>query len=96
MPGDLIIREGELAVEMYPPSIDAYIAPTRVAELVTIYAILGEHDRALDRIEEELKKGSPALTAGWLSLDPRFDGLRDHPRFQQLLRDYPTLKTPRS
>ena len=55
-----------------------------VRSLVWIYAMLGEQDAAMDQLEDYL-----ALPIRWsvqaLLRDPRFDPLRDHPRFQALL-----------
>jgi hypothetical protein len=52
-----------------------------------ILAQAGDHDAALDEIEWQL--GRPSwLTVHTLQLDPRWDPLRDHPRFQALLEEY--------
>lgn len=45
---------------------------------------LGQHDRALALMEENLEKGSLSLL--WLKVDPRFNPLRPTPRFQALLQ----------
>ena len=84
---DDAIRSGEYAVQIYPPSIDAYIAPGRVTDLVTIYALLEQNERALDHMEKIV--GVPphaALSPGWIQLHPLFDGMRDNPRLQSLLK----------
>ena len=80
------IREGELAVELYPVSLDAMHGPAHVNELATIYQVVGEHDKAIDMIEYSLTLPS-SLTVHFLRLDPRWDPLRDHPRFQKLLEE---------
>ena len=56
-------------------------------ELAVIYTIVGEYDAALEEIEYLLSIPS------WYSvhdvrLDPQFDPLRDHPRYEALLKKY--------
>ena len=47
----------------------------------------GEVDAALDEIEE-LLAGPGFLSVHTLRLDPRWDPIREHPRFQALLAKY--------
>ena len=54
-----------------------------------IYARVGENDQALDLIEELLSIPGN-MSVGLLRLDPVWDPLRDHPRFQALLEKYDT------
>lgn len=49
-----------------------------------IYAALGEYEQALDWLEKAYEDHSSPLA--WLKVDPWFDGLRDDPRFAELLR----------
>jgi adenylate cyclase len=47
-------------------------------------AQLGEHDRALDGLERSIEAG---VTMGdWIKHDPDFASLRDHPRFQEIVK----------
>jgi serine/threonine-protein kinase len=55
--------------------------------LATLLAHFGEHDRAVDVLEEILPAPS-WLTVHALDLDPIWDPLRSHPRFQALLEVY--------
>jgi TolB-like protein len=48
---------------------------------------LGEHEQALDSIEDMLSRPS-ALSVNLLNLQPEWDAIRDHPRFQALLEQY--------
>ncbi len=57
------------------------------AERARILAPAGEVDAALDEIED-LLAGPGFLSVHKLRLDPRWDPLRDNPRFQALLAKY--------
>ena len=48
------------------------------------YLALGENDKALDLLEPLLKLPY-FLSPGWLRIDPTWDPLRKHPRFQKLV-----------
>ncbi len=66
---------------------DAYQG-RHVAEVrARILAQAGEVDAALDEIEE-LLAGPGFLSVHTLRLDPRWDPIREHPRFQALLAKY--------
>jgi hypothetical protein len=45
-----------------------------------------EPERALDALEP-LMEFRYTLTPAWLRIDPMFDPLRKHPRFQKLVSD---------
>jgi serine/threonine protein kinase/tetratricopeptide (TPR) repeat protein len=81
------IREGKLGVELMPVSKDAYIGLYRVEDLAFIYLLVGESDLALERLEYLLSIPCK-LSVPLLRLDPRWDSLRDHTRFQELLEKY--------
>jgi tetratricopeptide (TPR) repeat protein len=86
---DEAIREGKLAVELMPVSKDALIGPYILEGLALTYVMVSEYEAALDEIEYLLS------IPGWLSvsllrIDPRYDPLRDNPRFQALLEKYDT------
>ncbi len=59
-----------------------YVSPYDVA---TIYAGLGEKERALAWLEKAFEDRSGWL-ALWLKVDPKFDSLRPDPHFSNLLR----------
>jgi serine/threonine-protein kinase len=62
--------------------------------LARVLAHFGEHDRAVDILEEALPAPS-WLTVHILEIDPIWDPLRDHPRFQALLEEYRDDGVPR-
>ncbi len=49
-----------------------------------IYAALGQNDEAIDWLDRADEERSEWFTM--LKVDPRFDSLRDHPRYDQLIR----------
>jgi eukaryotic-like serine/threonine-protein kinase len=70
-----------------------YVAPYFFAG---IHIGLGENDRAIEYLEKSYEEHSHWLI--YLHIDPSMDGLRDHPRFQELLRriGLPALTIPAS
>jgi serine/threonine protein kinase/Flp pilus assembly protein TadD len=79
------IGEGARAVGLTPMSRDAVIAPYIQHQMVRIYMILGEKEKALDALEP-LMKVPYYLSPKWLAIDPNFAPLKGHPRFERLLR----------
>ena len=47
-------------------------------------AQLGEHESALDRLERSIEAG--VSVRDWIKHDPDFESLRDHPRFQAIVK----------
>jgi serine/threonine-protein kinase len=72
---------------------DAY-APVLKRDVARILAQAGEPDAALDEIEQLLGRAG-RLNVNVLRLDPRWDPIRDHPRFQELLEEYAEPKPVR-
>ena len=81
------IREGKLGVELLPVSKDASLGPDGVIDLALIYVMVGEYDAALDQIEYLLSIPG-FFSFPYLRLDPRYDPLRNLPRYQKLLEKY--------
>jgi len=79
------IREGGRAMEMVPPSRDAYSAQYVRHQMVRVYMILGEREKALDLLEP-LMQTPYYLSPAWLAIDPNFAPLKGHPRFERLLK----------
>jgi DNA-binding SARP family transcriptional activator/TolB-like protein len=77
------VREGLRGVELMPLTRDGYFGPYYQLQLVRIYLLTGEADKALDQLEPLLKVPF-YLSPGWLRLDPAFDPVRNHPRFERL------------
>ena len=78
------IKEGERAVKLWPISRDAYFGPYIQHQLVRIYLLVGEPEKALDQLEPLLKMPY-YLSPGWLRIDPTFAPLKGNPRFEKLV-----------
>jgi TolB-like protein/tetratricopeptide (TPR) repeat protein len=66
---------------------DHFFGPGAVEERAHILAEAGEADAALDELERLLSEPS-WVSAPLLRLDPRWDAIRNHPRFKALLVKY--------
>jgi serine/threonine-protein kinase len=77
------IAEGEKGVALLPIAKDGYSGPYLQHQLVRIYMLVGEPEKALDRLEPLLKVPY-YLSPAWLRVDPNFDPLRSNPRFRRL------------
>jgi thioredoxin-like negative regulator of GroEL len=80
---DAAVRAGLRGVAMQPVSSDAQSGTYLQHQLARIYILVGEPDKALDTLEPLLRIPY-FLSPGWLRIDPTFDRLRNHPRFQKL------------
>ncbi len=78
------VWEGRLGVKLLPVAKEAYRGTFRVESLARIYVMVGEFDAAIDEVERLLSIPSE-LSVHLLRLDPAWDPLRDHPRFQKLV-----------
>ncbi|MFC1628525.1 tetratricopeptide repeat protein, partial [Gemmatimonadota bacterium] len=81
------IEYGKRAVEVNPIEDDAVEGPYAEIALAEIYTQTGHSDEAITILERMLD--IPALiSANLLRIDPRWDPLREHPRFQALLNKH--------
>jgi serine/threonine-protein kinase len=83
------VREGIRATELLTRSMDGYYYLPYVIDLAHIYTIVGEEQAALDQIEYLLTNPS-WISTPYLKMDPRWNPLRDNPRFQALLEEHAT------
>ncbi|MBU8932939.1 MAG: protein kinase [candidate division Zixibacteria bacterium] len=84
------IRFGQLAVEKYPISKDALLGTRQEKELAVVYVMSGEYDLAIDLLEHVMSIPFNLESVATLRLNPIWDPLRDHPRFQALIEKYDT------
>ncbi|MEO8190060.1 MAG: protein kinase [Acidobacteriota bacterium] len=77
------IREAEREAGIHRITRDAYSGPYYQHQQARIYMLVGEPEKALDKLEPLLKIPY-FLSPGWLRIDPNFDTLRRNPRFQKL------------
>lgn len=88
------LREAARGMAVLPPSEDAVYGPLAEENLAIIETQLGEHDRAIERLERLLRTpyGAYPVSVPKLRLDPNWDPLRSHPRFKAIV-DGPEPKT---
>ena len=78
------IAEGERGLALLPIGRDAYSGAYNQHQLMRIYLLVGEPEKALDQLEPLLKIPY-YLSPGWLKIDPTFAPLRGNPRFERLV-----------
>jgi len=81
---DKAIQEGRTACDMLPPAKDAMDGVRLITNLVRIYALTGEKDLALERLDS-VSKIPCGPSYGELRLDPEWDSLRGDPRFEKIV-----------
>jgi tetratricopeptide (TPR) repeat protein len=78
------IAAGEDGAALVPIARDFSYGPYLQHQLARIYLLVGEPEKALDRLEPLLKIPY-VLTPGWLRIDPTFAPLKGNPRFERLI-----------
>jgi tetratricopeptide (TPR) repeat protein len=58
--------------------------PVSPGLIALVYIALDDREQALTWLEKAYRQHSSMMT--WLKTDPRFDGIRGEPRFQELMR----------
>ncbi len=79
------MREGERSVALVPIRKDAVEGTSREEQLVEIYLMLGETEKALDHLEPLLSMPG-YLSGARLRIDPGFASLRGNARFERLMK----------
>jgi len=77
-------EEAKRAVEILPVAKDALYGAVYVQTLAETYVTVGEYDSAVAKLERLLSIPS-LLSVPLLRIDPHWQPLRDHPRFQRLM-----------
>jgi serine/threonine-protein kinase len=72
---------------MYSIEEDAFEGSDLLVYLAWIYTLVDEYEAAFQELDKLLAIPSE-LSVPLLRIDPRWDPLRDHPRFQALMEKY--------
>jgi TolB-like protein/DNA-binding winged helix-turn-helix (wHTH) protein len=72
--------KARLTYDQHRRSEGSYVSFSRFART---YAVLGEKDLAVQALEKAFAEREPMA---WLNVDPEWDPIRSHPRFQDLVR----------
>ncbi len=78
------IREARRAVELVPIESDPLFGADMMAILAQVYALTGEPDLAIEKLEM-LAKMSGGISYGDLRFNPCWDSLRNRPRFEKVV-----------
>jgi len=81
---DEAVRTARQGVDLLPVSKEAYRGLYAVDALAQVYTMVGEHEAAITELEGLLSIPSH-LSAAVLRMEPRWDPLREHPRFRRLV-----------
>lgn len=73
-------------------STDAYIELQRTFFLSTIFAIVGEMDKAFEYLEKTIQAAGTPATFGAIEVDQSFDNYRTHPRYLAIKVEYEKWK----
>lgn len=81
------LRESQKAIDLNEMDQNYRVYPYPYINLIHILILFDEPDAAIDRLEYLLS--NPDWYSIWdVKLDPFLDPLRDHPRFQELIKKY--------
>ncbi len=78
------VHEGERAVALLPYPSGGSESTLMPANLARIHVLLGQQEKAIDELAIVFSRPGP-LSPAWLRVDPFWDPLRDHLRFQRMV-----------
>jgi TolB-like protein/Flp pilus assembly protein TadD/predicted Ser/Thr protein kinase len=82
---DDAVRAAKKGVEMLPVEKEAWRGSHRLTDLAIVYTMVGEYEKALDLLERLVSIPSE-VSGHLLRLDPTWKPLRNHKRFQDLVK----------
>jgi serine/threonine protein kinase/tetratricopeptide (TPR) repeat protein len=81
------ISSANRAIDLFPISMDAMDGPIYIHNLAWIYTIVGEYEKAISQLDYLLSiPAGMDLSRAMLKIDPKWDRLRDNPKFQELIK----------
>lgn len=83
---DEAVRHARRAVELMPVEEEAFRGPHRLEELARVHAMTGRREEALKTLRRLLEIPS-FMSVPWVRIDPRWDPLREDPRFASMLEN---------
>jgi TolB-like protein/Tfp pilus assembly protein PilF len=81
------IAEAKRATELLPESVDAFDGPVCAQTLAEVYALVGEHDKAIEILDGLLTRPTQ-VTVATVKVNPVWDPLRQDPRFVAMLQKH--------
>jgi tetratricopeptide (TPR) repeat protein len=84
---DDALRQVAIATTLKSVEKDALMGTWILIRVLPIYILLGDYDRAFDLLEQLLSIPSE-MNLNIIRLDPDYEPLREHPRFQALVEKY--------
>jgi len=88
------LRDGQKAVDLMPISKDAFDGPHYLIQLAQINARLGRGGEAVEILKKVMSMVSGQfISPQMLRLDPAWNPIRNDPAFQELLKEYPEMKS---
>jgi tetratricopeptide (TPR) repeat protein len=82
---DAAIAEAKRATELVPESVDAFDGPVCTERLAEVYAIVGEHEKAIELLDGLLTRPTQVTVAN-LRISPLMDPLREDPNFIAMIK----------
>ena len=81
-----------MALQLIPISKDALEGAVIANKVAEIFVTVGEYDAAIDLLENLLSIPSQ-ISVNLLRIDPIWEPVRDHPRFQRLIEQYSEVES---
>jgi len=80
------LREVKLAETLLPVSKDAVFGPDRLEDQAFTYVLMGDYDSAIKVLEYLVSIPARDISPAILRISPRWDPLRNDPRFQKIVQ----------